>query len=155
MKKSMLLFITAMCLGGYVNAQYNMPNQNTIVYNSPKGIRYRLISIGDKLPQLLVNDKEVPRGQMEGNEGIIEKLQTELWERQKKLGNRENEMQLNSIVSDLVLQKIINSANALISFRLDKSGFVVNGQKQTYAVFARYRDKFITSSEMVYQFNND
>jgi len=122
-----------------------------------KGNTYRLISIGDKLPRFFVNDKEVPATRLNDYAPVIDKMQNELWARQKKaaqMNNAESGQKVNQIVAELVSQRIVPSANALISFRLDGGGFMVNGKKQPFDVFTRFKQKFINSPDKVYQFNN-
>ncbi|MES2108138.1 MAG: hypothetical protein V4577_05300 [Bacteroidota bacterium] len=155
MKKLFLSTVIMVCLCGHINAQATPGDPNSISYTE-KGVQYRLISIGDKLPRLFVNDKEIPAAQLERYSTIINKLQPELFERQKKqalLANRENEEVINKIVSDLVSQKVISSTAALTSLRLDVSSFMVNGQKQSFGLYTQYKNKFITSADKVYRFN--
>ena len=154
----MITMLAAACLSVGVKAQNKSVNTdpNAITW-ADKGNSYRLISAGDKLPRLFVNEKEIPAVQLNGYAPVIDKMQNELWARQKKaaqLNEIENEQQVNNIVAELVSQKIIPSAGALISFRLDGGSFVVNGKKQSFDVYTRFKHKFITSPDKVYQFNN-
>ena len=150
--------LAAACLSVGAKAQNKSvsTDPNAITW-ADKGNSYRLISIRDKLPRLFVNDKEIPAAHLSDYEPVIDKMQTELWARQKKavrINDAEREEQVNNIVADLVSQKIIPSANALFSFRLDGGGFVVNGKKQPFDVYTRFKNKFINSPDKVYQFNN-
>jgi len=160
MKKLFLFPLIIVCLCGYAQAQTPAKgaDQNSISYTDTKGIMYRLISVGDMLPRLFINDKEISRDQMEQYAAITGKLQSELFERQKKQAlqhNRENEALLGRIINDLVSQKIISSPAALTSLRLDINGFVVNGQKQSFDLYKQYKGKFITSADKVYRFNSN
>jgi hypothetical protein len=157
MKKMMLLFFTFACIAcTYGQPKAANDDPNSISYTDPAGTRYCLVSIGDKLPQLFVNGKELPAHRLEEYAGIVEKLQTQLWERQKKQGRQaqqDNDERVKAIVTSLVTDKVVNSAAALTSFRLDKDGFTVNGQKLSFEIFARYKTKFILSPDKLYLFN--
>jgi hypothetical protein len=158
MKKIFFAIVTIVCFSVQAKAQNNAagtdPNAITI---ADKGSTYRLISIRDKLPRLFVNDKEVRAAPLNDYAPVIDKMQNELWARQKKaaqIKNAADEQQVNNIVAELVSKKIIASINALVSFRLDGGSFVVNGKKQSFDVFTLFKHKFITSADKVYQFNN-
>jgi len=158
MKKLFLLGLAAICFWVPANAQNvsGASDANTIT-RAENGTSYRLISIGDKLPRLFVNDKEVAAAQLDRYGKVIDRLQSELWAGQKKqaqMNDAEREQQVSKIVTDLISLKIIPSANALLSFRLDGGGFVVNGKRQPFDTFTRFKNKFITSPDKVYQFNN-
>ncbi|HZY36116.1 MAG TPA: hypothetical protein VFE53_05680 [Mucilaginibacter sp.] len=158
MKKIFIAMLAVACFSVHARGQNTGVKTDPNAINlTDKGNSYRLISIGDKLPRLFVNDREVPAARLNDYAPIIDKMQNELWTRQKKAGqisDAEKEQQVNNIVADLVSQKIILSAAALLSFRLDGGGFVVNGKKQAFDVYTRFKRKFITSPDKVYQFNN-
>ena len=158
MKKLFLLTLAAICFGISARAQdvSGAKDAGTIT-RAENGTSYRLVSIGDKLPRLFINNKEVPSAQLGAYGEIIGNLQNDLWARQRKqaqINNAENAQQLNKIAADLVSQKIVLSVNALFSFRLDSREFVVNGKKQPFDIFTRFKNKFIISPDKVYQFNN-
>ena len=160
MKKLFLFPLIISCLCGSANAQTqtSSTDPNSISLTDSKGIKYRLVSVGDMLPRLFVNDKEVGRELLEHYAAVTGKLQADLFERQKKqalLHNRENEELVNRIVNDLVSQKIISSPAALTSLKLDINGFIINGQKQSYGLYKQYKDKFLTSADKVYRFNSN
>ena len=158
MKKIFLWILFAGCFPGYVQAQ------NTAMVTGPgtikwadKGATYLLISIGDKLPRLFVNNKEIPQAQLDSYSKVIEKLQQQLWGQEKQEAravDSENQRCMNNIAGEIVAEKIITSAGALLSFRLDGSGFMVNGKKQPFNIYTRFKNKFITVADKVYQFNN-
>jgi len=158
MKKIFLWILFAGCFPGYVQAQ------NTAMVTGPgtikwadKGATYLLISIGDKLPRLFVNNKEIPQGQLDSYSKVIEKLQQQLWAQQKQeaqISDSENQQCLNNIAAEIVSEKIIASTGALLSFRLDAHGFMVNGKQQPFTIYTRFKNKFITSIDKIYQFNN-
>lgn len=138
---------------GQTTAKSNDPNS---VSYTADGTHYRLICVGDKVPQLFVNNMEIPAARLNDYTAIVAKLQAELFARQKTEAGKlsaENEKQLNQIVNDLVASKIVQSAGSLVSFRLDRGGFVVNGQKQSFAVFCRFKSKYALTGDQVYSFN--
>jgi len=158
MNKIILLVLLAGCFSGYAQAQ------NVATVTGPgaikwadKGATYMLISIGDKLPRLFVNDKEIPQAQLDSYSKVIEKLQQQLWAQQKQdaqIADSENQHCLNNIAGEIVSEKIIASAGALLSFRLDAHSFMVNGKQQPFTIYTRFKNKFLTSGDRVYQFNN-
>jgi len=158
MKKILLLVVLAGCFSGYAQAQNpaKVTGPGTIKW-ADKGATYILISIGDKLPRLFVNNKEIPQAQLDSYSKVIEKLQQQLWGQEKQEApakDSENQQCLNNIAGEIVSEKIIASAGSLLSFRLDAHSFMVNGKQQPFTIYTRFKNKFITSGDRVYQFNN-
>ena len=158
MKKILLLVMLAGCFSGNVQAQNGarVTGPGTIKW-SEKGATYILISIGDKLPRLFVNNKEIPQAQLDSYSKVIEKLQQQLWGQEKQEAqttDSENQQRESNIAAAIVSEKLVASAGALLSFRLDEGGFMVNDKKQPFDVYTRFKKRFITSADKVYQFNN-
>ena len=158
MKKILLLVMLAGCFSGHAQAQNpaKVTGPGTIKW-ADKGATYILISAGDKLPRLFVNNKEIPQAQLDSYSKVIEKLQQQLWGQEKieaQAADSENQQRVNNIADEIVSEKIISSAAALFSFRLDGSGFMVNGKKQPFNIYTQFKNKFITSADKVYRFNN-
>ena len=158
MKKILLLIVFIGCISGYVRAQSTarVTGPGTIKW-ADKGVTYILISIGDKLPRLFVNNKEIPQAQLDSYSKVIEKLQEQLWGQEKQEAqttDSENQQRESNIAAAIVSEKLVASAGALPSFRLDEGGFMVNDKKQPFDVYTMFKKRFITSADKVYQFNN-
>jgi hypothetical protein len=162
MKKIFLFLIAVTCLTECTQGQGQIKpagdDPNTITYKDSGGTQYRLVSIGDQLPRLYINGKELPKSQLEDYAELIERLQAQLWARQKKAAaqnDRVRDEQMRQLVADLVREKIIGSSGDLTSLRLDSKGFTVNGKPQSFAVFSRYKAKYLPTAETVYEYNHN
>ena len=158
MKKIILPAISAVCLfagaSGLGHAQTSDPISISCTKN---GTTYRLICVGDMLPRLFVNAKEITPADMNNYAIIVSPLQAELLAWQKAAAqkcNADNERRLNELIHGMVTARIITSSTALVSFRLDRGGFIVNGQKQSFAVFNKFKTKYLLSEDKIYSFND-
>jgi hypothetical protein len=86
MKKILLILLIVFSLAGLVKGQENIrpAGKDTILYISKQGTRYKMIVIGDKIPELYVNNKKVGNEDLEQYSGIIGFLQQKLEERRHK-----------------------------------------------------------------------
>ncbi|HEX2683595.1 MAG TPA: hypothetical protein VHL77_06670, partial [Ferruginibacter sp.] len=134
---------------------------NTVTTTDKDGTRYKYVSIGDKLPRFYVNDELMTRKKMNKYSDLISKLEAELWKRQADEGKKREEelnatssQKVSEIANDLIHEKLVAGKEQIASFRLTSNEFVVNGEKQSYETFTRYKNKYIKTPYDVYKFNN-
>jgi beta-lactamase regulating signal transducer with metallopeptidase domain len=134
---------------------------NTVTTTDKDGNRYKYVSIGDKMPRFYVNDELISKKKMNKYSDLISKLEAELWKRQEEEGKKREEelsegssQKLSEIANDLIREKLVANKEQVASFRLTSNEFVVNGEKQPYETFARYKNKYIKSAYDVYKFNS-
>jgi hypothetical protein len=87
------------------------------------------------------------------------------WEaaRQAGLKDREEQLQkrkayeetLDKIAADLVREHILARAGDLSSFSLGRGEFIVNGEKQSFDVYNKFKARYIKSPEEYYRYNFD
>lgn len=65
------------------NSEKENPS-NTISTTSPDGTRYKMVAIGDKRPELYVNDKLISGSELEKYAEIQDQLLRKLWDRNKR-----------------------------------------------------------------------
>jgi hypothetical protein len=155
------IFLFAICAGCLCTSAFG---QNTLKTNDPNtisqiigGTNYRLICVGDNIPRLYINGAEVATPSLNAYSEIITMLQAGLFTRQETAARKrdmENSEHLGEIVNDLISAKIIPSKDALNSFRLDQESFLVNGQKQSFTMFSRFKTKYLNTADKVYAFND-
>jgi len=89
MKKAFLIGLALTSLMGTNTAQAKCrPTDNdTINYTAKEGIRYKMIVIGDKLPELYINNKKVSTEDLSRYDKIINLLEIKLEERKRKPKN--------------------------------------------------------------------
>lgn len=89
MKKIFLISLIASSIAVLANGQANRKpaDKDTIVYTSKEGTHYKMIVIGDKIPEFFVNNKKVGNEDLEHYSSIIGLLQQKLEERRHKVKN--------------------------------------------------------------------
>jgi hypothetical protein len=129
---------------------------NTITTTGPDGARYKLVLVGDLVPQFYINDKAQDSIGRRRHAALIGELEPLLWERQRQAGlakDAETLRQQEAISDELVKSQVIESKKDLLSFRLSASELVVNGQKQSFSLFEHFRAKYILDNDLIFQYN--
>ncbi len=156
MEKTIYLILLAVSLAACANGQSPQNSDPNTIVVTKDSKKYQLTAIGDNLPKFYVNDQLIAKERFEDYEPIFSDLQNQLEARKQKLGQKAQlfteERRIN-LVADLIKDKMIASGAELTSFKLDANNFVVNGRNQSFAVFARYKDKYLSGSNFIIQFN--
>lgn len=66
-----------------LNKPAEVNSSNTITTTAPDGTRYRVVAIGDKRPELYINDTLIFGPQLEKYSRLVDQMLRELWNRQK------------------------------------------------------------------------
>jgi hypothetical protein len=87
------------------------------------------------------------------------------WEAARQAGLRDQEYQqqkrkayeetLGKIAADLVKEGILARSGDLSSFSLGRGEFLVNGEKQSFETYNRFKSRYIKSPEEYYRYNFD
>jgi bla regulator protein BlaR1 len=75
----------------------------------------------------------------------------------KAAESRLNHKGINNIILQMAKDKLINTSDEYLNFKLDNSAFIVNGVKQPDAIFQKYLNEFVTKASgaiMSWSFNN-
>jgi hypothetical protein len=158
MKAMIILLVSLTCFAGYIQGQSKTETDSftSISFTASNGKHYKLISAGDMVPQLFINGLELSRREMEEHAVILNQLLKDLHMRQQKeLSeiNTQQEEQIKKLVNQLVADGIVASPESLTSLVLDKSSFIVNGKKQSWAALERYQQLFPNFALNYYHFN--
>ena len=86
MKKLIITCFGIIMLCGITHGQINKRQVagDTIGYTAKAGLHYKMVVIGDKLPELYVNNKKISRADMNQYDAIIGLLQQKLDDRRNK-----------------------------------------------------------------------
>lgn len=156
MKKMYLLLLACVCIAANGYCQSESDNPDTIIFKDKDDAVYKLISKGDRVPQLFVNGVEQSRKQLDKHAQVIDRLQRELDKKRAKQlqrNNAEKSDQMKKLISQLVADKILASATALTSLLLDPGNFIVNGKEQSWPLLEKYKTLFNVTSSNSYHFN--
>jgi hypothetical protein len=138
------------------NGQQAKKDDDHTVSMSTGGNTYQLTAVGDRVPTFLINGSAIAKEAFEDYEPLFSELQLQLEEKKRRLAQKARvltEQSRVNLVNELVQDKLIQSTSDLRSFRLDNNGFLINGQKQSFDVFSRYKTKHLTGSHSIIQFN--
>jgi len=137
--------------------QNNRPGQNffnTAVYEI-NGKKYKLILIGDLLPQLSINGKPVAKDELDYYQEEIESLSNIIWERQRNEAERKNtfiEKVKQQILDDLIVKKLVPDKESVQSFYLTSVQLVINDKIQNPAAYKFFKAKYIKSDDRAFYY---
>jgi hypothetical protein len=119
------------------------------------GKAYKLILIGDCLPQLFINTEKIGKSELPFYEDKIEALtkminarQKQEWERLSALKEKVREQ----MMADIVTKKLVNGRGEVNSYYLTSHRLMVNGTLQDPDTFHFFRNKYIKSDDAVLYF---
>ncbi len=136
----------------------DMPEENqfnTASLTTNDGKTFKLIVIGDRLPQLFIDGEKISKDDLPVYQDNIDKLHEIIVERQKKENERTNaiwERTKNQILVDLVDQKVVSARKDVRSYYLTSQYLKVNGRIQDPDTFLFLRNRYIRSADMVFYF---
>jgi hypothetical protein len=129
---------------------------NTVTTRDTDGKTYKLVIIGDLLPNFYVNDNLILRNDLARYSSIIEKMTPVLWQRQKQAGEEKNalyEKNRQAIVDELIQKGVFKNAADIKTFHLTENVFMVNDTNLTFETFSYFKKKYIKSSDEEFYFN--
>lgn len=167
------LFITSYALGQQVNNKLpkksttiQMPVSlppieetylNTVSTTGADGTKYKLVVIGDMLPNFYANGQLLSRNEMEKYNEIIDKLIPVLCQRQKQVAEeqrKEISRITSAILKELIDKHYYNDEASVESFLLSNKELVINKHKQSNEMFIYFWNKFGKSSDAFYYYDN-
>src|SRR5688572_29766527 len=142
--------------GPYINST-DTPVEN--YFNSAtytkEGKTYKLILIGDLMPQLFINGERINKNELDIYQDQIDLLSKVIGDRRKKENDRINVHLLkvkNQILTDLVQKRLVNAISDVKSYYLTSRFLKVNGNIQEPATFLFFSEKYLRSEYKVYYF---
>ena len=127
---------------------------NSATYTK-EGKTYKLILIGDLIPQLFIDGERINKNDLDIYQDQIDLLSKVIGDRRKKENDRINVNLLkvkNQILTDLVHKKLVNAISDVKSYYLTSRFLKVNGNIQEPATFLFFSKKYLRSEDKVYYF---
>src|SRR6476620_10731778 len=153
-----------------VNAQQPGGDKNADFYDQPKesalntaslsadGKTFKLVLIGDCLPQFFINGEKIGRNELPFYEDNITQLSKIIEERQKKEWQRAatlRERVKQQIVADIIDRKLVTAKIGIKSYYLTSRRFLINGKLQDPESFHFFRNKYVKSEDLVFYFDSE
>jgi len=157
---ALLLVLALVATGGQAQVAGDQPAEtpyNTASMTTSGGKTFKLVLIGDCLPQLWINGEKMTKKDLAWYQEEIEKLTAVITAQQKKQWARTSaihERTDKNIIDALVQRKVVGAAKDVKSFYLTDKAFVVNGKRQEAGTFVFFRDSFVGSADNVYYYES-
>lgn len=119
------------------------------------GIKYKLMLIGDLLPNLYVDGKKISRQNLDDYAVIIDSLSSVIGEKQRMEWKRKNSVTAKikqHILEELVIKKYVSKKEDVRSFYLSGQEFRLNEKTQSPEALQYFSAKFLKSDDKAFYY---